>query len=450
MLPSLIPSPKAGSPGSEPPEPLAGTLGQPAWPRRLARQLALVLASVLMALGLLLVLALQGEPIPIPEPQAAQQYLSRTRSLIHTTVHGGVDEANQKKLELTADDLTAAANFLLLRKKLDGRALCTIENNRLKLLASIRLPRLGGRYLNLRLIADDAWPEARIKRFKLGRISLPAPVVGWLLDGALNYTPLVRYTRVGEQLIQGIRIRDGHLAVSLNWNRDLLAKAQGMVTDLADKERLLVYHDKLAELVGAPNLKRFVRLGTLMQPMFALAKTRSVANNDPIAENRALIVVLAAYVNNKNLSAALFTPTTPARRGVLLNKRIDTAQHFMGSASLAMAGHGTLVDMIGLAKEMHDTHSGSGFSFIDLAADQAGALFGKYAVRNEAKARQLQEILSRSPDEAQFMPVIKDLPENLRPDEFAERFKDIRSPEFQAIKGQIEGRIQGLPLYKLQ
>ena len=75
--------------------------------------------------------------------------------------------AHRKKLELTADDLTAAANYVLLRKKLDGQALCTIEGDRLKLLASISLPRSGGRYLNIRLIADDAWPAVRIRCVKL-------------------------------------------------------------------------------------------------------------------------------------------------------------------------------------------------------------------------------------------------------------------------------------------
>lgn len=450
MFPSLFPprQPGRSGPGFSGPE--ADARGPRDRVRHLARRIAYGALSVLLFLILLLGLSLQGEPIAIPDPPPAQHYVSRTRSLLHDTVRTGTGDANQKRLILTAEDLTAAANFLLLRKKLDGRAVCTIENNRLKLLASIRLPRLGGLYLNLRLIADDAWPTVRLRRLKLGSLSLPSPLTGWLVSGALHYTPLARYSRVGEQLVQDIRIRDDRLAVNLNWNRDVLAKAQGLVTDLADKERLLVYHDRLAELVGQPELKRFVRLGSLMQPLFALAKRRSEEGHDPIEENRALIVVLAAYVNGKNLSAALFTPTTPARRGVLLNKRIDTAQHFMGSASLAMAGHGTLVDVIGLAKEMNDTHSGSGFSFIDLAADQAGALFGKSAVRSEAKARKLQDLLSRSADEAQFMPAIKDLPENLRPDEFADRFKAIESPEFQAMKQQIEERIQGLPLYRVQ
>ncbi len=404
---------------------------------------------MLVLVLLLLALILQGEPAIVSHPEPTQQYLSRARTLIHDTVRNEPDAAHQKRLALTAEDLTAAANFALLRKKLEGHAACIIEARRLSLTASVRLP-IGAPtlFLNVRLIADDGEPQAKIKRLKLGWLSMPSPIIGWLMQGALHYTPLARFSQVGEQLVRDIHIRDGRLEVNLNWNRNVLAEAEGMITDLADKERLLIYHDKLSEVVGQANLKRFVRLGTLMQPLFALAKERSTSNNDPIAENRALIMVLGAYVNGKRLALGLPDTADPVRRGVLLNRRVDTAQHFMGSATLAMAGHSTLVDMIGLAKEMNDTHDGSGFSFIDLAADQAGALFGKTAVRSEEKARKLQDSLSQSSEESQFMPTLKDLPENLAPMEFADRFKDIHSSEFQAMKAQIQQRILDRPLYR--
>ncbi|MDD1649738.1 MAG: hypothetical protein LUO80_05020, partial [Methylococcaceae bacterium] len=147
-------------------------------------------------------------------------------------------------------------------------------------------------------------------------------------------------------------------------------------------------------------------------------------------------------------AVALSTTNQPARRGVLLNKRVDTAKHFLGAAAMAMSGQGTLVEMIGLAKELHDTHDGSGFSFVDLAADEAGALFGKSAVRTPAIARRIQEILSQSAEETQFIPLLKDLPESMDAEEFTARFKAIGSPEYQAMKEEIYARIKALPLYR--
>jgi len=411
----------------------------------------LVIPTVL-ALVVLVALVIETKPLVPPNQDPTHEYLARTRQLLSTTVQLTQTNTPERLIVLTGNDLTAAANFALLKKKLEGHANCTIKKNRLKLVATVRLPIESiPLFVNFRVIADDSEPHAVIKQVKLGRLAIPRVVVKWLLRGFLNFTPLFRYSEVSDQLIKQIRIVDGQLQVAVNWNRDALSQAKGLITDLADKERILVYNDALAEIINQSQLKRFVRLGPLMQHLFTLAKSRSESNNDPIAENRALILVLSAYVNGKNIAQWLplnHQPAIPPRRGVLLNRRTDTAQHFMASAALAMSGHSTLANMIGLAKEMNDTHSGSGFSFTDLAADHAGTLFGKTAVHSEDKARKVQNILSQSADESLFMPNIKDLPENLNPVDFAQRFKDIQSPEFNALKRQIEERILACSLYQ--
>ena len=69
-------------------------------------------------------------------------------------------------------------------------------------------------------------------------------------------------------------------------------------------------------------------------------------------------------------------------------------------------------------------------------------------MKSEDKARKVQAVLSQSADEAVFMPGIKDLPENLNPADFANRFKGIDSPEFEALKGRIEERIAACALYQ--
>jgi hypothetical protein len=410
-----------------------------------------VLGLAALATLLLPLLVLQRQPTVPANAVPAREYMSITRSLIHQTLNTGIDRGSRKLVILSASDLAAATHFFLARKHVAGHARCSIDHRRLNLEASIPFPVAGiPFFLNMRLTADDAEPQAIIKKFKLGRLNLPSPIVGWLASRLLRLSPMERYGRLSETLLQEVRIRDGLLVMSLNWNRDLLAKAQGMILDLADKERLLVYHDKLVDIVAHTDAKRFVRLSQLMQPLFELARSRTASGNDPVAENRALIVVLGAYVNNKSLAAALPAPADPLRLGVLLGKRVDSAQHFMGSAAMRITGQSTLTDMVGLAKEMNDTHGGSGFSFIDLAADRAGSSFAGLAVRSPADARKAQDLLSRRADESLYMPNIKDLPENLSPEQFAERFKSIQSPEFQAMKDEIDERIRALPLYRVQ
>ncbi|MFM8330193.1 MAG: hypothetical protein ACKN9T_00720, partial [Candidatus Methylumidiphilus sp.] len=187
-------------------------------------------------------------------------------------------------------------------------------------------------------------------------------------------------------------------------------------------------------------------------PLFALAKERSdQEGGDARQENRAVILLLAAYANGKGLASALYpdggVPSLP-RREALLNRRADAAQHFTASALLAIAGHRAFADMVGLAKEFNDSHGGSGFSFIDLAADRAGALFGKMAASSDESARRLQAVLSQAADEAVFMPNMTDLPENLAAEDFARQYGDAESPQFLALKSQIEARIAACRLYQ--
>ena len=97
--------------------------------------------------------------------------------------------------------------------------------------------------------------------------------------------------------------------------------------------------------------------------------------------------------------------------------------------------------MVGLAKELQDTHDGSGFSFNDLAADEAGALFGKIAISDRDHARRVQDVLRQTEDESQFIPVLKDLPESMDADEFSEKFTSIGSPAYEAVRSEIRQRI---------
>lgn len=415
------------------------------------RNAMIMLAAFAVISGFLLWLALDSTPLLDTSDTAQASDRSRTHRILQTGLQPGIsDNPHEKKLVLTAADITSASNFILSRKKLTGRAVCEIHHDHLSLQLTVKLPALGSqRYINLSLTTRQPRPTLHIQHLKLGSLTLPYPLGDGLARILIRIPPLARIGRAGEQMIKEVKIENDQLRVTLNWNRDLLMQTQGSMTDLADQQLVQVYQSKLADIVNTATASRFVRLGRLTQGLFELAKNRSsTANADPIAENRAIIIVLAAYSNGKDIAADLPGGITPQRRGVLLNKRIDTAQHFLGSAALAMSGQGTLVETIGLAKELHDTHDGSGFSFIDLAADQAGALFGKNAIRSHEKAARMQDIMSRSMDESQFIPRLTDLPESMNAEEFTTRFHHIDSPAFNAIKQQITDRINALTIYQ--
>jgi hypothetical protein len=405
----------------------------------------------MLVLVVLAALLIDSEPAVLRREANPQHYAAMTRSILHSTTKSP-GPVMVKSLALSEDDLMAVANFALLRKGFEGVAQAKIVDQQLSLWVTIKLPlRIMDGYVNLTLLAENGEPQAFVRQVNVGSIRLPKPVVqglGWWLA---RTTHIGRYVQLTAPLFQSVHIGDGRLRVVLNWNPEIMGQAQDLVADLADKERLRVYYAKLADVVTQSQTRRFIGLVNLVQPLFALAKERSDAEGgDAREENRAVILLLAAYANDKSLASAIYagetTPNLPAR-AALLSRRVDAAQHFMTSAVLAISGHRAFADMVGLAKEFNDTHGGSGFSFVDLAADRGGTLFGKMAVNSDESARRLQTMLSQSTDESVFMPDIHDLPENLEAVDFAERFGDANSPQFQALKQQIEERIVACKLY---
>jgi len=186
----------------------------------------------------------------------------------------------------------------------------------------------------------------------------------------------------------------------------------------------------------------------LMTPLFQLASERG---GDPVAENRAAIVVLAFYANGKGLAAIVPAARDwprPRPRRVTLAGRADSTQHFTVSAALAANAGVPLSDAIGLYKEVDDSRGGSGFSFNDLAADRAGTRFGEAAVASHEGALKLQRQASAGLRERDLMPAVNDLPELMAEAEFKRRFGGIGAPAYQRMMDDIERRIAGLPLYR--
>ena len=77
---------------------------------------------------------------------------------------------------------------------------------------------------------------------------------------------------------------------------------------------------------------------------------------------------------------ASFNPKYPATLRVTLAGRDDLAKHFTLSAALAASADAAIGRALGTWKELDDSLAGgSGFSFVDLAADRAGLRLGQAA-----------------------------------------------------------------------
>jgi hypothetical protein len=130
--------------------------------------------------------------------------------------------------------------------------------------------------------------------------------------------------------------------------------------------------------------------------------------------------------------------------------REDIARHFALSAALAAAVGEGIARLAGMAKEMEDMHAldqgkGTGFSFADLAADEAGVRFATWLLTDpEARCARLKEGFRQ----ADAMPALDGLPEGLRTDEFDDAYGPVGSRRYNAVWKPVEERIAALRLYQ--
>jgi hypothetical protein len=413
---------------------------------------ALTIGAVVLgsAFAYLLSQALEDRPALTVDAIPRKENIPLPLDLKERIKGGTLGHGQEKRFILNTADLNTICRSALNRRKLSGQCYAELTQDSLIAEITLLLPgRLAGKYLNISVLAQGTDQKTfHIANLRVGALRTSSKWALFLIQKALLISPLRRYEMLRERLIRDLHVSDSRLFIVVNWDRTLLSELGGLITDAADKKRMKVYLEHLAHTLDDGTQNRFVRLGALTHTMFELARSRSQQNDEPVEENRAVIMVLSAYANGKDLHEVVDSPIRPARRNVLLTKRIDTAKHFLAAAVLSMSGQSTLVEMVGLAKELQDTHDGSGFSFVDLAADEAGALFGKNAISSKNRARQVQEILSRSDEETQFIPPLRDLPESLNPEEFVQKFSAIGSPEYESVRTEIRKRILALPIYQ--
>jgi hypothetical protein len=238
------------------------------------------------------------------------------------------------------------------------------------------------------------------------------------------------------------------MSISYRIDPDTVARLRAALVAPADQERLRAYSERLAALTQAVegNLEP---LEGLLSPMFALAAQRSAAGRDAVAENRAALLTLTFFANDRpvgQLVPAAYQWPRPQPLTVTLRQRQDFALHFLISAVIAAEAGTPLADAIGLWKELVDTRSGgSGFSFNDLAADRAGTRFGELAVRD---ALRLQARIAKGLNDADLLPDVSDLPEHLAEAQFIARFGGVSGAGYSRLLMDIEARIDKLPLFR--
>ncbi len=419
--------------------------------KKLLHSLLFVLfVGVPLALGAAVFLSFQDQPLVRRTAAFTPDDVERAMRLFEKHDPRRMKSGTLRTMSIRGDELDLAVNYLANRYG-KGSSSIVLQPGRLAASASVEVPASPfGRYLNVRALLRETSGLPAFEELRIGRVPVPNWLADWGLARAMQNLNRTDQYEVAADTIRSVSIADGSLRIVYEWRDDLPARVSKALLAPADSERLKVYQERLVKLTREPALARTVSLTELLSPLMLLASERGAAG-DPQAESRAVIAVLAFYVNGKGLAAIVPGASTwprPAAKIVTLNGRTDSPQHFTVSAALAAHAGGPLSDAIGLYREVDDSRRGSGFSFNDIAADRAGTRFGETATQSAEHARGLQQRVSAGVRESDLMPEVGDLPEYMPEAEFKRRFGGIGAPAYQRMMQDIERRVAAVPLYR--
>jgi hypothetical protein len=368
----------------------------------------------------------------------------RAKKILHEGAKTKPDEI--ATIELSHDDLNLAANYLLNRYSKSAVRI-GLKENKLKFIVSMTLPenRLG-KYVNItfRLGNEEGSQLPIITKFKAGNLLLPASLAGFVINKLIEHSSLNNYFILATRPIQSVKIDPNKITISYVSNLETLIQARNVLTRTDNSPALSIYQQKIADIIAHHDPAWRLSLAELLKPLFELAYRRSTLDN-AIEENRLVIMAVNDYLNKK------FLTTTKLPSGkqypAFMYKRSDLAQHFIGSAALTASIGNQASKVVGEEKELSDAQNGSGFSFVDLAADKAGTRFGEIATASPESARKLQLAMSSIKDYTDFMPDPSDLPEKMHEADFKNRYGSVRSAAYQELSNKIDARIAAMPLY---
>lgn len=349
------------------------------------------------------------------------------------------------KADLGQEELDLAINYIV-NQYAGGVARLNIDKGQAVIESTLQLPSNPlGRFLNLKLELKQTDKLPQIDNVMLGKLWIPGVLADMLLDYGLSLVQPLADWQTFAGMVRNVEFKRRWMTVTYRWQDDLPAKLSGVLLPPQDQKRIEVYQRRLAELTQGS--KSSLNLTELTKPLFQLAKNRS-NNGEAVDENRAVILVLTFYSNQRDLNKIIPQSKTwshPTWRTVKLNNRDDFTKHYLVSAMLAAYAGTPLADAMGLYKEITDSRGGSGFSFNDIAADRAGTRMAELAIGNEPQAKKIQ-ILMETVKESDIMPMTADLPEFMPEAEFMSRFGGIQGEPYRQMMREIERRVAVLPI----
>jgi hypothetical protein len=409
---------------------------------RLLAPLLTMLALLLAGISLIASLALSraASVAPRPAPDAAEVRAARGAALELVLVFMG--DGTPRRVVVDARQLDALA--ALAAHGLPGtRADIDLGDGRAGLTLSRRLA--SRTWVNIAAVVRPSGPGFPDVALRIGSLPLPE-----------------RTARLGVELVRRWSAREGVT----------LPPVDAMVGDVRITPRLAAARVALprsgvrlvrrwfgsgGEAVPLDEVRavygRLLALGAANPAPDLATHVRRAFSTPAVADNRAVFVALAMYAVDPRArrlveSLGIIPPCLPTPPVVRLAGRDDLAKHWALSAALASAVDPQFGRAMGEWKELDDSlPGGSGFSFVDLAADRAGLRAARRAA-DPATAAAMRERLGRAGDGDLLPRSVLALPEGLTEAQFAARYRSLDAVAYAAAVRTIDARLAATPLLR--
>lgn len=413
--------------------------------RLLTRLVLTLLVLVPLSLLATALLAFSSEPAVKGGSELTPALIQRAERLIRQHDPRRAHNGQVRSVQIDGADLNLMTSYAASRYGV--ATAITMQERQALVRASIPVPHspFGG-YLNITMVMAESAGLPHPTHVTVGRLPVPDWITDRLLHLASSRVPQADGTRLATDMIRSVSMSDGQLHVEYAWRDDAPDRMRALAVSTADAERLRAYHERIVRtLDGLPSSPR--SLVDLLGPLMHLARERS-ASGDAASENRSAIIALTFYSLGVGMDAIVQEARDwprAKRRTVLLSGRDDLPKHFLVSAVLAATAGTPLSYVVGVYKEVDDSQGGSGFSFSDIAADRAGTTFGQLAI---ASALRLQSRVGNVLREADLMPDIAGLADNLPEAEFNRRFGGVGAPAYTLAIEDIDRRVAACRLFQ--
>lgn len=427
---------------------------------------ALVLLLLLGTPLVLIIMASESEPAVTSVAKADTQAAAKAKSLARKLRRDLTSDADEASLSISQQELNGLIAIAMRgMQRFQGRVNTSpigIEGA-----FSVLIPQNPfGRYLNIRFGIDPSTNGLHLNYLSVGSLRFSGDTaldVGETLLNRMAGNALGSHLR---RSIKSVTVAGEVTTVVYRPIPDLKQRLSGIrgrakeVRDewvrVADPGIVQLYYAQLCRLGEDGHKARSISLGYYLAEAFSLAARRTRFGGNPVDENRAALMALAIYAGSTRFESFVgevvtddLTHCTGYSRNARLAERRDLRLHFIYSAALKVLGDSGISFAIGEFKEMMDSaRGGSGFSFVDLAADRAGIRFAELALdADSGGAVRLQAMASELIDEAHFFPDREGLMEGIPQEEFDRRYGGVEGPLYRETVSEIDRRLNQVPLY---